>query len=182
MKLIDFNTAFDFREVDGTPETDSILGGTGLKDWSAPETRVQPYYSAKCDVFSIGRLLAFMLKSANGCKFEEFYTLRDQNHSDDETHVDDCDISAIMRAWEEFICAEARVTESPATELLYDLVTKMTKQEPAERPTVHMCVAQFDTHNGASISESKCDSRDLSQSSSSQKVERLADELAQMQI
>ena len=39
MKVIDFNTSFNFKEVDGSPETDSILGGTGLKDWSAPETR-----------------------------------------------------------------------------------------------------------------------------------------------
>jgi len=67
MKVIDFNTSFNFKEVNGTPETDTILGGTGLKDWSAPETRAQPYYSAKCDVFSIGRLIAFMLKSTARC-------------------------------------------------------------------------------------------------------------------
>jgi serine/threonine protein kinase len=65
LKLIDFNTAIKFSEKDspGNLPTYSnvITGGTGVKTWSAPETRTQLNYSAKCDSFSCGCILFFML-------------------------------------------------------------------------------------------------------------------------
>lgn len=55
--LIDFNVAARFKD----PCADEILGGTGLKKWSAPETRTQLMYSSKCDSWSVGCILYFML-------------------------------------------------------------------------------------------------------------------------
>lgn len=54
LKLIDFNTAFQ----DVVDYTDCIKGGTGLKEWSAPETRQKLFYTAKCDSYSCGLIIA----------------------------------------------------------------------------------------------------------------------------
>ncbi len=51
--LIDFNVAVKF----SNPNEDEIVGGTGLKQWSAPETRTQLKYSPKCDAWSVGCIL-----------------------------------------------------------------------------------------------------------------------------
>lgn len=67
LKLIDFNTAVKFSEtgsLDCSPTYSNVItGGTGLKQWSAPETRTQLNYSAKCDSYSCGCILYFMLTS-----------------------------------------------------------------------------------------------------------------------
>lgn len=55
VKIIDFNVAAH-QDADG-----KVLGGTGLKQWSAPETRQSLEYTNKCDSWSLGLLLAFML-------------------------------------------------------------------------------------------------------------------------
>lgn len=58
--LIDFNVAVTLQ----TPAPDyqeEIKGSTGLKEWTAPETRKELYYSAKCDMWSLGCLLQFLL-------------------------------------------------------------------------------------------------------------------------
>lgn len=55
LTLIDFNKAVRVKNYE-----DCIAGSTGLKEWSAPETRSQLLYSAKCDSWSCGRLIAFM--------------------------------------------------------------------------------------------------------------------------
>lgn len=57
LKVVDFNKA-----VRTSPQyLDDIRGGTGLKEWSAPETRAQYLYSAKCDSWSAGCVLFYML-------------------------------------------------------------------------------------------------------------------------
>ena len=38
-----------------------LMGGTGLKQWSAPETRIQLTYSEKCDVWSAGCILYYLI-------------------------------------------------------------------------------------------------------------------------
>ena len=63
--IIDFNVAaskeqkvFDWNN----PNSGNwIKGGTGLKEWSAPETRSRLYYNVSSDVWSLGCLLYFML-------------------------------------------------------------------------------------------------------------------------
>ena len=56
LTLIDFNVAVDMRNVaDGL-----IEGGTGLKEWSAPETRSKANYEINSDMWSVGCLLYFM--------------------------------------------------------------------------------------------------------------------------
>lgn len=55
---MDFNVAADLTE------SDIISGATGVKHWSAPETRANYEYDAKCDVYSLGCLLLFMLTGA----------------------------------------------------------------------------------------------------------------------
>jgi serine/threonine protein kinase len=54
LTIIDFNVAVD---LDMSP---AISGNTGLKQWSAPETRSNPIYSSKCDIWSFGCLVYFM--------------------------------------------------------------------------------------------------------------------------
>ena len=54
LTVIDFNVAHDLEK------SDTISGNTGLKAWSAPETRSNPNYDNKCDVWSFGCLLYFM--------------------------------------------------------------------------------------------------------------------------
>jgi serine/threonine protein kinase len=58
LKLIDFNVAISYQESEG-----KIQGGTGYKHWSAPETRKELHYDEKCDVWSLGMILAFMLSN-----------------------------------------------------------------------------------------------------------------------
>ena len=54
LTVIDFNVALDLEK------SDIISGNTGLKAWSAPETRSNPIYNNKCDIWSFGCLLYFM--------------------------------------------------------------------------------------------------------------------------
>lgn len=56
IKLIDFNVAVKTESPLGL-----ICGGTGLKQWSAPETRTSLSYTNKCDLWSVGLILAFLL-------------------------------------------------------------------------------------------------------------------------
>ena len=55
LKLIDFNVAC----LTSTPGL--AMGGVGLKEWSAPETRKHLHYNQKSDAWSLGLLLAYML-------------------------------------------------------------------------------------------------------------------------
>jgi len=63
LTLIDFNTAVEFKTLDEA----EISGRIGLKQWAAPETRIELKYSSKCDLWSAGCLLCFML---TGNEFE----------------------------------------------------------------------------------------------------------------
>lgn len=38
-----------------------ITGGTGLKQWSAPETRSQLTYTENCDIWSAGCILYYLI-------------------------------------------------------------------------------------------------------------------------
>jgi serine/threonine protein kinase len=60
IKLIDFNVAHSF-DVESEASEIEIKGGTGLKHWSAPETRIQLFYSIASESWSIGCLLYFMI-------------------------------------------------------------------------------------------------------------------------
>lgn len=60
IKLIDFNVAFCF-DVASASKPIKIKGGTGLKQWSAPETRLQLFYGIESESWTIGCLLYFML-------------------------------------------------------------------------------------------------------------------------
>ena len=55
VKIIDFNTA---AKADADLQ---VSGGMGLKEWSAPETRLGLRYGLKCDEWSLGLILAYML-------------------------------------------------------------------------------------------------------------------------
>jgi serine/threonine protein kinase len=55
LKVIDFNVAVDLRL------SPSIRGKTGVDEWSAPETRKWAEYDEKCDIWSVGCLILFML-------------------------------------------------------------------------------------------------------------------------
>ena len=57
LKMYDFNTAV---QVTPGKYEDQITGGTGLKQWSAPETRKQMTYSGKCDIWSVGCILFYL--------------------------------------------------------------------------------------------------------------------------
>lgn len=62
IKLIDFNVAVKLQTPTlEEPYPNEIRGSTGLKEWNAPETRTVLYYSAKCDMWSLGCLLHYML-------------------------------------------------------------------------------------------------------------------------
>ncbi len=65
LKLIDFNVAVCYKETGG-----NIQGGTGYKHWSAPETRKDLNYNEKCDVWSLGLILVFMLTNGGMPKEE----------------------------------------------------------------------------------------------------------------
>lgn len=58
LTLIDFNVSVDMTDLQG------ITGATGIKSWSAPETRSAASYDEKSDCFSLGCLLLYMLTSA----------------------------------------------------------------------------------------------------------------------
>jgi len=60
IKLIDFNVAHSFDEETEESEI-QIKGCTGLKNWSAPETRLKLFYGIESESFSIGCLLYFMI-------------------------------------------------------------------------------------------------------------------------
>lgn len=55
LKVIDFNVAVDMKCKP------IIYGKTGLDGWSAPETRKWVGYTEKCDMWSVGCLLVYML-------------------------------------------------------------------------------------------------------------------------
>lgn len=55
IKVIDLNVAFEV-----TPENPKICFGTGLKEWSAPETRNQLYTDFKIDSWSLGCVMYFI--------------------------------------------------------------------------------------------------------------------------
>ena len=55
LTLIDFGIGVDFE--DGRP----IRGHNGAQIWSAPETQKFKDYDEKCDIYSVGCLLTYML-------------------------------------------------------------------------------------------------------------------------
>jgi serine/threonine protein kinase len=56
LTLIDFNVSVDMTT------NPVIIGATGIKTWSAPETRTSTTgYDEKSDIYSLGRLLMHML-------------------------------------------------------------------------------------------------------------------------
>lgn len=65
MTICDFNVACIFRPQDKSDtaaswdhaHAQSIKGGTGLKEWSAPETRGRYHYGPEADLFTVGCLL-----------------------------------------------------------------------------------------------------------------------------
>jgi serine/threonine protein kinase len=62
LTLIDFNSAHIADELHSTVSyKDEMSGCAGEKIWSAPETYRAQNYSAKCDSYSIGLLIAYML-------------------------------------------------------------------------------------------------------------------------
>lgn len=63
LTLIDFNSAHIAGEDQSTKfgYEDTMSGCAGEKQWSAPETYRAQIYSAKCDSYSIGLLIAYML-------------------------------------------------------------------------------------------------------------------------
>jgi len=63
IKLIDFNVAHGF-DVESEGSEIEIKGCTGLKSWSAPETRTQFFYGIESESWSIGCLLYFMIHGA----------------------------------------------------------------------------------------------------------------------
>jgi serine/threonine protein kinase len=56
VKIIDFNAAVKLENCDA-----QMNGGTGLKHWSAPETRTEFSYGLKCDSWSLGLIFAFLI-------------------------------------------------------------------------------------------------------------------------
>ena len=59
IKLIDFNVAV---EVD--PQSPKIKGATGLREWSAPETRKSAYSDFKIDSWTLGCVM-YLLCTGN---------------------------------------------------------------------------------------------------------------------
>lgn len=58
LTLVDFNVAADLAN------SPCIKGATGLKAWSAPETRAEAQYDVKCESFSLGCVLQYLLTGA----------------------------------------------------------------------------------------------------------------------
>jgi len=48
------------------------MGGVGLKEWSAPETRKHLHYNQKSDAWSLGLILAYMLKKQDFALLETY--------------------------------------------------------------------------------------------------------------
>lgn len=86
-----------------------------------------------------------------------------------------------MQAWDEFIGSSAREAESAPTEMLYDLVTKMTKPDPAQRPSLVECIALIEVEEITTSVDMESDSRDPSQNFDSTE-QQLAEEFAKVQI
>ena len=57
VKIIDFNVAIKLQD-----ETSKIHGCTGLKEWSAPETRNKPHTDFKIDCWTLGCVM-FLLST-----------------------------------------------------------------------------------------------------------------------
>jgi serine/threonine protein kinase len=58
LKVIDFNVAC---KLDALSDQVSIKGGTGLKEWSAPETRHRLHYGLEIDSWAVGCILYYIL-------------------------------------------------------------------------------------------------------------------------
>lgn len=58
--IIDFNVSVDLKQTNGVTSEP-----TGLKEWSAPETRSHPEYDQQCDMWSCGCLLYFIYKEGD---------------------------------------------------------------------------------------------------------------------
>jgi serine/threonine protein kinase len=55
LTIIDFNVSVDTKKTD-----DLVHSPTGVKEWSAPETRSQKSYGLSRDVWSVGCLIYYM--------------------------------------------------------------------------------------------------------------------------
>lgn len=106
VKLIDFNVAFKF-------SSQKIKGGTGLKQWSAPETRQSFEYDEKCDVWSLGLILAYMLSMY----------IPSEAHSFEQIRTYALDASDDMR--------------------LQQMLTEMLTVDPESRPTAAEVLEDF---------------------------------------
>jgi len=89
LKIIDFNVSHCF-PIGVSLYADSITGGTGLKQWSAPETRTCLHYSAKCDSWSLGLILSFMLLRKEPSKTKSSTEARDEILTQLEMKADCC--------------------------------------------------------------------------------------------
>lgn len=89
LKIIDFNVSAQY-EKGASGYTDTIQGGTGLKEWSAPETRTSLTYSAKCDSWSMGLILSFMLLRKMPNKAKASIDARDEISEQLEKKPDCC--------------------------------------------------------------------------------------------
>jgi len=56
--IIDFNVAYDLKKESSDGR---IKGSTGLKEWSAPETRSRLFYGTEAESWSLGCILYFMV-------------------------------------------------------------------------------------------------------------------------
>jgi serine/threonine protein kinase len=65
LKLIDFNVSKIFGETkNGKIDSERQMmftGGQGLKEWSAPETRLKSYYGIEADYWSIGCIIYYSI-------------------------------------------------------------------------------------------------------------------------
>ena len=62
LTLIDFNVAVDLSK---DPQAEINQGPTGVKHWSAPETRSQSTYDQKSDIWSFGCLVLYIFTKMN---------------------------------------------------------------------------------------------------------------------
>jgi serine/threonine protein kinase len=58
LKVIDFNVASKMYNLS---DQASMKGGTGLKEWSAPETRHSLHYGLEIDSWAVGCILYYIL-------------------------------------------------------------------------------------------------------------------------
>ena len=66
VKIIDFNVAVRLQD-----ETSKIQGGTGLKEWSAPETRLQFLTDYKIDCWTLGCVMFLLCTGEQPFKKED---------------------------------------------------------------------------------------------------------------